>query len=84
MYHTRAPPLRPASPPTAQSKFKAWGYPFDYIHPAAHPEEMRKLVPEASGPVSDIPGTGPAPILMRAADWAKVRSGRALCCAMLC
>lgn len=33
---------------------------------------MRKLYPVAAGPVEDIPGTGPAPMLMRAVDWIRV------------
>lgn len=39
-------------------------------------QAMRKLYPVSAGPVEDIPGTGPAPMLMRAADWIRV-GGRA-------
>lgn len=54
----------------AQARFKAWGYPFDYIRPTAHPQAMKKLWPE--GKLEDIPGTGPAPLLMRTADWRQI------------
>lgn len=53
-----------------QARYQAWGFPFDYIKPALFPAEMAKLY---SGPLADIPGTGPAPLLMRAAAWKRVR-----------
>lgn len=60
-----------------QAEYQAWGYPFDYIKPSLFPEAMAKLY---AGPASAIPGTGPAPLLMRAEDWKRVRrwGGRAL------
>ncbi|KAL4420198.1 hypothetical protein ABPG77_011414 [Micractinium sp. CCAP 211/92] len=66
--------MKPLPLPDAQSQaaHKAWGYPFDYINPKAFPQAMRKLYPVAAGPVEDIPGTGPAPMLMRAVDWIRV------------
>ena len=33
---------------------------------------MRSMFPEDLGPLSNIPNTGPAPVLLRAADWRKV------------
>ena len=57
-----------------QAKYQAWGYPFNYIQPSGRPAAMRQLYPEEKGPISDIPGTGPAPILMRANDWKKASS----------
>ena len=35
---------------------------------------MRKLYPEALGPVTDVPNSGPAPVLLRADEWLLVRS----------
>lgn len=56
-----------------QAQYKAWGYPFDYIQPRSHTAAIRKLWPE--GEPEDVQGTGPAPMLMKAADWIKVRLG---------
>lgn len=33
---------------------------------------MRSLYPQGMGPLSDIPRTGPAPVLARPADWLAV------------
>jgi hydroxyproline O-arabinosyltransferase len=33
---------------------------------------MRSMFPENLGPLSNVPNTGPAPILMRAAEWLAV------------
>lgn len=33
---------------------------------------MRSMFPESKGPLSKVPGTGPAPILMRSTDWLRV------------
>lgn len=44
--------------------------------PAANPPAlqplMRRLYPPGYGPLSDLPPTGPSPVLMRAADWVRV------------
>jgi hypothetical protein len=69
------PPRLPPIPAPPQSEFRAWGYPFDYIQPRAHAVAMQKLWP--GGNVEQVQGTGPAPLLMRAEDWIKVR--RTLC-----
>lgn len=58
----------PVPEPQAQ-RGRAWGSPFGYIVPTAVPLLMRRMYPETEGPVSDIPSTGPAPILMRVEDW---------------
>lgn len=49
---------------------KAWGFSFSYIHPVAHPEEMKILYP--GGDVNAIPRSGPAPILMTLDNWLRV------------
>lgn len=61
-----------STPKLKQAQYQAWGYPFDYIKPTNFPDAMAKLY---SGPAADIPGTGPAPMLMRASDWKKVCGG---------
>jgi hydroxyproline O-arabinosyltransferase len=33
---------------------------------------MRTMYPQALGPLQSIPNTGPAPVLMRAAEWLRV------------
>jgi hypothetical protein len=33
---------------------------------------MRSMFPESKGPLSKIPRTGPAPVLMRAVEWLRV------------
>lgn len=50
-------------------------FPFDYIAPQfpAINGVMRKMYPESKGPLSDVPGSGPAPVMMRLAEWLKVR-----------
>lgn len=62
---------------------QGFAYPFDYIQPARFPDAMRKLY---DGPAAVIPGTGPAPMLMRAEDWKRVRgAGRlVLFCCLVC
>lgn len=68
---------------------RALAFPFGYIQPT-HPNAavvMRKMYPESRGPLSDIPNSGPAPVLMRMDDWVKVRrpgAGGGACCFMMC
>ena len=60
--------------PMAESLAPAWAFHYNYIDPKAtgmH-EIMRRMYPEESGPVSDIPPSGPAPVLLRVRDWKKV------------
>lgn len=49
-------------------------FPFHYISPQfpTISEVMRKMYPASMGPLSDVPGSGPAPVLMRVAEWLKV------------
>lgn len=63
-------PLQP--PPSKADDTVAWGFPFDYIRPQQRATDMRKLFPEEMGPVSKIPGTGPAPFVMTRAAWERV------------
>lgn len=58
----------PGTPPRARGA--AWAFPFDYIEPLAYPDEMKRLWPQ--GKASDVPNTGPAPVLMSVEDWRRV------------
>ena len=73
---------RPPQPPRAEDESQAsWGFPFGYITPQeAHLQAvMRRMYPTSAGPLTDIPGSGPAPVMMRAHEWATVGSrGRPL------
>eukprot|EP00891_Asterochloris_glomerata_P007790 jgi/Astpho2/7790/fgenesh1_pm.00117_%23_7_t len=67
--------LRPPQPPRAEDESQAsWGFPFGYITPQeAHLQAvMRRMYPTSAGPLTDIPGSGPAPVMMRAHEWATV------------
>ena len=66
--------MKPLKIPMANSAAKSWLFPYEYIVPTAPGLKpiMRKMYPEESGPVSDIPNSGPSPVLMRIADWKKV------------
>ena len=69
--------MRPPQAPRAEDASQAsWGFPFGYITPqAAHLQAvMRRMYPTSAGPITDIPGSGPAPVMMRAHEWAKVGS----------
>jgi hypothetical protein len=59
-------------PPAGAGAGSAWAFPFDYIKPLSFPTQVRKLYPEAAGPLGDVPGSGPAPVLMQRSDWEKV------------
>ena len=49
-------------------------FPFGYINPQSPNIEgvMRKMYPAEKGPLTDVPGSGPAPVMMRLAEWIKV------------
>ena len=49
-------------------------FPFSYIDPTYPSIEavMRKMYPAERGPLSNVPGSGPAPVVMRLQDWIKV------------
>lgn len=67
--------IQPLQAPQAEEmSAKALLFPFHYISPT-HPNAakiMRKFYPESSGPLTDIPNTGPAPAMMRATEWLQV------------
>ena len=66
--------MKPLPAPRADSEDPSWAFPFSYINPyAAHLQPiMRLMYPEANGPLSGIPNSGPAPVLMRVHEWRKV------------
>ena len=69
--------MRPPQAPRAEDESQAsWAFPFGYITPQeAHLQAvMQRMYPESAGPITDIPGSGPAPVMMRAHEWAKVGS----------
>lgn len=57
-------------PSTRGAESQAWGFPFSYIVPSKFPEHMHTLNPDISP--DEIPGTGPAPLLMTVDLWEKV------------
>lgn len=59
--------MKPIAAPQAESKALSIAFPFGYITPQAPILEavMRLMYPPSKGPLSDIPATGPAPVLMR-------------------
>ena len=57
-------------PSTSGAESKAWGFPFSYIVPSRFPQHMRTLNPDINP--DEIPGTGPAPLLMTVDLWEKV------------
>lgn len=64
--------IKPLTAPRAEiPSATAIAFPFGYINPT-YPtitEVMHRLYP---GPLEDIPGTGPAPALMRVSEWLEV------------
>ncbi|KDD74122.1 hypothetical protein H632_c1552p0 [Helicosporidium sp. ATCC 50920] len=62
----------PALPAPLAPGLRGWAYEFNYIFPEHEAVAMRKLYPESRGPLSDIPPSGPAPVLLRTEDWIKV------------
>ena len=66
--------MKPLQAPAAEDTSAAsLGFPFGYISPQAPNIEgvMRKMYPVEKGPLSDVPGSGPAPALMRVDEWIK-------------
>ncbi len=57
-------------------------YPFNYIIPQAPSIEavMRKMFPAELGPLSSIPGSGPAPVMMRFDEWLQVSGTACMRC----
>ena len=67
--------MKPLQAPPAQNpSSKGMAYPFNYIIPQAPSIEsvMRKMFPAELGPLSIIPGSGPAPVMMRFDEWLQV------------
>ena len=67
--------MKPLQAPPAEDKSAAsLAFPFGYIDPQfpAIQGVMRKMYPVEKGPLSDVPGSGPAPVLMRVHEWMKV------------
>ena len=67
--------LKPLVAPPAESSALSIAFKFGYITPQ-NPQiagVMRKMYPEAAGPLSDVPASGPAPVLMRWQELFKVR-----------
>lgn len=66
--------MKPVQAPRAESSEPSWAFPYNYIAPAApHIEHiMRQMFPSEWGPLSDVPNSGPAPVLMRVHEWIKV------------
>ena len=68
--------IRPLQAPAAQDPgARAMAFPFSYIAPQTPSIEgvMRKMYPADRGAIADVPGTGPAPVLMRFQEWVEVR-----------
>eukprot|EP00898_Chlorokybus_atmophyticus_P003483 jgi/Chlat1/4135/Chrsp269S03965 len=66
--------LMKAIPPPSLQPGQGIGFPFGYIAPRnpALKQVLERLYPPELGPVSDIPATGNAPILMRSDDMKRV------------
>lgn len=67
--------MRPLQAPAAEDPTsRPMAYPFNYIVPTAPALEgvMHKMYPAELGPLSDIHGSGPAPVLMRFDEWLQV------------
>lgn len=67
--------LKPLAAPLAESSALSIAFPFGYIDPLAPVLRgvMRKMYPESAGPLTDVPASGPAPVLMRWQELFKVR-----------
>ena len=62
------------APPASDVDKLSMSFPFGYIAPTYPTVQstMRIWYPTSKGPLSDIPGTGPAPALMRRDEWERV------------
>ena len=69
--------MKPLQAPAAHApSSRGMAYPFNYIVPQAPALEsvMRKMYPAELGPLDGIPGSGPAPVMMRFDEWLQVRA----------
>lgn len=59
--------MKPPVAPAAEGSARSLGFPFGYIQPTSPGIEsvLRKMFPAERGPLSDVPNSGPAPVLMR-------------------
>lgn len=64
----------PRAPPAEDWRVPSWAFPFTYIVPQAPALAgvLRKMYSEAQGPLSDVPGSGPAPVMLRVHELFKV------------
>lgn len=68
--------LKPPVALAAEGSARSLGFPFGYIQPTSPGIEsvLRKMFPAERGPLSDVPNSGPAPVLMRWNELFKVQS----------
>ena len=68
--------LKPVAAPLAESSEPSLAFPFGYIQPTAGgiSHVMRKMYPAEKGPLTDVPNSGPAPVLMRWQELFKART----------
>ena len=68
--------MKPPVAPAAEGSAHSLGFPFGYIQPTSPGIEsvLRKMFPAERGPLSDVPNSGPAPVLLRWNELFKVRS----------
>jgi hypothetical protein len=67
--------IKPLQAPPASNVGKlSMAFPFGYISPTYPTVQstMRIWYPPSKGPLTDIPGTGPAPALMRTEEWDRI------------
>ncbi|DBA81022.1 TPA: hypothetical protein ACH3X2_007228 [Trebouxia sp. C0005] len=67
--------MKPLQAPQAEDMAaSSLAFPFGYINPQYPNIEgvMRKMYPAEKGPLTNVPGSGPAPVMMRLAEWIKV------------
>lgn len=64
------------APPAENPSSRPMAYPFNYIVPSAPALEgvMRKMYPAELGPLSNVHGTGPAPVMMHFDEWLEVKA----------
>ena len=67
--------MKPVEAPAASDTTAlSLAFPFAYINPQFPTINgvMEKMYPTSKGPLSDVPGSGPAPVMLRIAEWLKV------------
>ena len=63
--------MKPIEAPKAESSEPALAFPFNYIIPSI-PEVAKQMIKFYKRSASEIPGTGPAPALMRVDEWLRI------------